>query len=914
MLVKHLQELTRLWNRQSITVKFSLVFGLLLMFIVFIGVLTLVVLNNVRQRTETSILSATQIQQVILEMNGKLEKARRLQRDFFWRYPQIGFSQARSTYADPALDEIKQVVHLSSHLKELISGSDVSESFQKSNIDVNLYLSASENYASTFQEAVHLTEQLALEGAGWLDQLAANSNHLFTLIEQTGQSSWLDDYQSIQLNEKDYLLSGRPSSMQSILNITIRLRHAIDISASLNPDLKSNILAAMDSHSMLIDKIVQTDAGVRSKLNDFDLQAQSVDPISQLLIALANEEIQLSHQQIEQTSLSAMLSLALMAVMGLGLTSVVAVLLNRSITQKIIHLTRVAEKFQSGNLNIMAPVDSEDELGKLAKTMNSMAVQVQESFSSLQTSETRYRDLFEESPVALWEEDFSALKRQIDQLSENGVKDWQTYFSEHPDLLQTLVNQVVIIDVNRAALDLLKFTKKEDLLKDLANLFTETSYSTFCQEIIALANGMTTFESEITHRTSQGNLVELVLRMNIVPGFEQTWAKILVSLSDITEQRAAALALRESEKRFRIIFNSVNDAIFVHDIASGAIVDVNHTTCEMYGYSVEEILQHDIGFLSANDETFNLQGALHWMNKAATQGPQIFEWKGKHKDGHVFWIEINMRLAVINNQDRLLIVGRGITERKRAEEKIRDLNIELEKRVADRTAQLTAVNKELEAFSYSISHDLRAPLRAMDGFSQALLEDYHGQLDPQAQHYLQRIRANNQHMSRLIDALLNLSRITRSALAISPVDLAAIAREIMKDLCASDPNRSVEFLVAESLIVQADPVLVRVVLANLLGNAFKFTAQHPSARIEFGLIEQNGHPVYFVRDDGAGFDMAYQNKLFGTFQRLHPVTLFEGTGIGLALVQRIIHHHGGQIWAQGAVEQGATFFFTLSEE
>ena len=234
-----------------------------------------------------------------------------------------------------------------------------------------------------------------------------------------------------------------------------------------------------------------------------------------------------------------------------------------------------------------------------------------------------------------------------------------------------------------------------------------------------------------------------------------------------------------------------------------------------------------------------------------------------------------------------------------------------EQRVAERTAQLKAANQELEAFAYSVSHDLRAPLRSIDGFSQALLQDYAGCLDDQGQHYLQRIRAATLQMSQLIDDLLKLSRVTRSEMRREPVDLSALAQAIAAELQAAQPERQIEWSIAPGLVVNADANLMRILLNNLMGNAWKFTARHPTARIELGIIRQDGEPVYFVRDDGAGFDMAYVDKLFGAFQRLHSVNEFEGTGIGLATVQRIAHRHGGRVWAEGAVEQGAAIYFTL---
>ncbi|MBI2088431.1 MAG: response regulator [Deltaproteobacteria bacterium] len=245
-------------------------------------------------------------------------------------------------------------------------------------------------------------------------------------------------------------------------------------------------------------------------------------------------------------------------------------------------------------------------------------------------------------------------------------------------------------------------------------------------------------------------------------------------------------------------------------------------------------------------------------------------------------------------------LGEEVSERKRAEEAL-----------AERSAALEAANKELEAFSYSVSHDLRAPLRSIDGFSQALLEDYVEQLDEQGKDYLTRIRTASQRMGHLIDDLLNLSRVTRAEMRPEPVNLSEMAKSLAAELKQREPQRQVAFQIQDGLEVKGDPRLLRVVLENLFSNAWKFTSRHPRARIEFGAAQHNGKPTYFVRDDGAGFDMAYKAKLFGAFQRLHKATEFDGTGVGLATVQRIIRRHGGEIWAEAEVEKGATFYFTL---
>ncbi|TAJ26453.1 MAG: hypothetical protein EPO64_06430 [Nitrospirae bacterium] len=249
-------------------------------------------------------------------------------------------------------------------------------------------------------------------------------------------------------------------------------------------------------------------------------------------------------------------------------------------------------------------------------------------------------------------------------------------------------------------------------------------------------------------------------------------------------------------------------------------------------------------------------------------------------------------------------------EKSKLEEASALLKGEIEER-RKAAAQLEAVNKELEAFSYSVSHDLRAPLRAIDGFSLALLEDYTGQLDAQGQDFLHRVRAGVQKMGQLIDDMLQLSRLTRGEIHIAPVNLSAVAREIIEEQRRNDPTRRVEFLCADGLGASGDGRLLRAALSNLLNNAWKFTGKQSETRIEFGTTATEDGPAFFIRDNGAGFDMAYAHKLFGAFQRLHRAEEFPGTGIGLAIVHRIIHRHGGRVWAEGAVGKGAVFYFTL---
>jgi signal transduction histidine kinase/DNA-binding response OmpR family regulator len=262
-------------------------------------------------------------------------------------------------------------------------------------------------------------------------------------------------------------------------------------------------------------------------------------------------------------------------------------------------------------------------------------------------------------------------------------------------------------------------------------------------------------------------------------------------------------------------------------------------------------------------------------------------------------------------QHQAVELAREVAERRRAEAEVRALNVALEQRVRERTAELEVLNRELEAFNASVSHDLHAPLRTIDGFSEALLEEYDDRLDGQGKDYLQRVRAAAKRMAQLIDDLLSLSRVTRSEMEREIVDLSALACTAAAELRRTEPNRQVTFRIAAGLVAQGDGRLLRVALENLLGNAWKFTSKQSRTRIEFGVAQCRGELAYFIRDNGAGFNMAYADRLFGPFQRLHSTADFAGTGIGLATVQRIIHRHGGRIWAEGVVGQGATFYFTL---
>ncbi|MDK9704530.1 MAG: PAS domain S-box protein [Sulfuritalea sp.] len=386
---------------------------------------------------------------------------------------------------------------------------------------------------------------------------------------------------------------------------------------------------------------------------------------------------------------------------------------------------------------------------------------------------------------------------------------------------------------------------------------------------------------------------------------------VLAFVSDYTDLRQAEAGLRRSEERFGRMFQASPVATVVSRLADGAYLDVNEAFTRHFGWSREEVLATTAKRLGIWPD---LAVRARWLATLQEKGAvRDFDVELCTRSGERRQCIISAELIDFDNEQCLIALIHDISDRHRAEDEVRRLNSELEERVLHRTMELTEANQELESFAYSISHDLRAPLRGIDGFSRLLQEEYEQRLDTQGREYLARVRRAAQRMGTLIDDLLELSRVTRQEMKRQPVDLSAICREVAAGLRQEQPERAVEVSIEPHCTCQGDPQLLRVLLENLLGNAWKYTRTTPHARIEFGVERDPAEgDVFYIRDNGVGFDMAYAGKLFSPFQRLHNPNEFEGSGIGLASVWRVVRRHGGKIWATAEIGQGATLRFTLA--
>jgi PAS domain S-box-containing protein len=532
---------------------------------------------------------------------------------------------------------------------------------------------------------------------------------------------------------------------------------------------------------------------------------------------------------------------------------------------------------------------------------------VRKKTKTLQESEAGFRSLFDSSPISLWEQDFSQVKERLVSLQEEGVTDLRKYLRDHPKVVEECMSLVKIKRTNRESIELFGAEDENQLITELSTFIPGNLAVKFIDQLVHIAKGTINYKTETTNRTIDGRDIIVELAWVVLPGHEANMSKVIVSLVDVTERKLAEEKLKASENKLRAIFAAIRDAILIMD-KDGKYLEVAPTNPtnlyrpaqELVGKSVREVFSED--FAARYIDTINR--AL--LKKEITSMEYVLTIDGNDK-----WFQ-----AVVSpmTNDSVVWAARDITEIKQKETQIKELNADLEKKVESRTKELKLKNQELEAFTYTVSHDLKAPLRGISGYADLLLQDYSSRLDDEGKGYLQKLIRSSQQLSQLIEDLLTYSRLERRPVVRENLKVKDLVNLVLEQRGNEIRERNVIIHcdLEEETINTSHELMVEII-SNCLDNALKFNRENPKPEIWIDYHKDEAASRLTIKDNGVGFDMKYKDKIFEVFQRLHTTDSFPGTGIGLALVKKAVELLGYRIWAESEPGAGATFTLEIKK-
>ena len=523
-----------------------------------------------------------------------------------------------------------------------------------------------------------------------------------------------------------------------------------------------------------------------------------------------------------------------------------------------------------------------------------------------QENERRYKGLFDDSPISIWEEDFSDTKIYLDQQLSSSLMTVRALLQSRPDIVHECARRVRILNVNRAALSMFKTESKEALIDGLPATFTDASFNAFREELIALTEGHEHFQTEAIVKTLLGTPLHVDVHLSVLPSARQKWDRVVVLLADVTERKRA----ETESSRYKTMISLTNDMMAMID-TNLCYLTVNDSYAKAFNKKRSEFFGKPI--VSIIGETI--------FEQIKPRIQQCLTGKVLHSELVVDFPATGHRHLSVNQHptynaegevDGLFVYFHDLTQLKRLEAELILHRDNLERLVDDRTQKLVHALAELEAFSYSVSHDLRAPLRSILGFAAALKDSDTEHLSAEGQGYLQRIQNSAQKMTEQIDGMLSLSRITRTETRYTHFNVCQMVAELAEKYQKAFGQHLTEVIICPDVEIYADHSLIEIALDNLIANAFKFSSRAEHPLVEFKCEPHNGGHILSIRDNGVGYDMQHASKLFTVFHRLH--TDYEGTGIGLATVKRVALRHGAKLWAESAPMKGATFYLSLPSE